>query len=284
MADARKSLPQLRNEWASCVACDLGHRRISMEGHFVFGEGALRSIMLVGEGPAEAEEEVGRPFAGPSGVYLRKVLKILGMTEEVYMTHVVCCRACSPQLDADNNPRFRKDYKKGGPPIMQFRDEVPTPVQWQACLARLHEEIYIVDPIVIVGMGSTACTALLQRHFTISKERGIPGRISIPGAAHVPVFTEKRHEWVRKRAGALEQPTELNQVHYFFIPTLHPGAVLAKIADKHPDSNSQKFLGDMLQAKTIYNKYVSMALGIDLDEQKSISMEALYTQVNEEEP
>jgi uracil-DNA glycosylase len=225
------------------------------------GEGKARGILFVGEGPGRFEEEVGRPFIGPAGMLLRDALKKLGFSE-YYFTNLVACRACEPSLDpATNEPRFRQ--RRGHPPEMLFRDVVPTPTQIEACRPRLMEEIYMIDPVVIVALGGTASEALLNRPVSVTREPLGAHHMVIPGATTRPVLTEKKQVWGRKIGGVHRFPVETNEVRYIVIPTLHPAYVLRKIGDQGPHSAVRKF-GDALRlAVKIYERYLSEVFGID---------------------
>ncbi len=258
--DARKTLTELREEWRSCVACDLGRRRLAVEGAFVFGQGVTNSIMLIGEGPGVEEERSGSPFVGKSGTLLRRILERIGM-DEVYVTNLVSCRSCVPQVDGSGQPVFRKNYKTGQQEPA-YKDEPPTPPQYLACAPRLYEEIYLVDPVVIVGLGGKACEALLGRPITITRDRGETHQISVPGASFVPSLTEKKQEWARKTKQGLVTPTEQNLVRYHFIPTLHPAYVIRKLEDQAPDSPFRQLVADLRKALKTYETYREMVYGI----------------------
>lgn len=260
--DVRKSLPQLQAEWAACTRCDLGVRRLEVGGKFVFGEGTPRGVLFVGEGPGVEEEVNGRPFVGASGKLLRDVLAKIGLQEH-YITNLVACRSCSLALDGNGDPIVRtRGFGKNARREPLYRDEPPTTPQWRACLARLHEEIYLVDPVLIVGLGNTASTALRATHTTITKDRGESFQIPIPGAAYVPALTEKKQEWARRRGGVTELPVRQNEVRYLFLPTFHPAYVLRKIADRGPDSPFRQFVADLRKAATIYERYMEYAFGV----------------------
>lgn len=260
MPDARKTLPVLREEWAHCEKCSLGQRRKSENGAFVFGEGVRRGLLLIGEGPGEQEEVHGRPFVGKSGDLLRRILEALG-ANDYYLTNIVACRSCSPQLDAEGKPIVFQNRR--GPPRIRWKDEPPTPAQYNACRPRLEEEIYLVDPVVIVGLGGTAGKALMHRDITITKERGDAEQISIGGASWVPSLTEKLKRWYRIEQGrVIDAPVEQNQVSYYFVPTLHPAYVLRKIADRGFDSPFRQLVDDLRKAVQVYETYMEMVYGI----------------------
>jgi uracil-DNA glycosylase len=71
-----RQLETAREEAAGCRRCDLWRNATQT----VFGEGTIRArAMLVGEQPGDAEDEQGRPFVGPAGALLRKVMAEIGL-------------------------------------------------------------------------------------------------------------------------------------------------------------------------------------------------------------
>jgi len=262
VVDARKPLPLLHNEWSSCTACELGQRRQAVGGAFVAGHGTPGGIMFIGEGPGRHEEEQGLPFVGPSGQLLRDALRKLAFTH-FYITNIVACRACEPIIDpATNTPRIRKG-KCGRPDEIIYRDCPPKPLEIQACMPRLYEEIYLVDPVLIVTLGGTATEALLRRNVAITNARGRTEAISIPGATARAVHTEKKKVWGRKVHGEMKFPIEQNEVKYLVLPTLHPAYVLRKIGDRGAHSPIRQFGDDLRAAVKIYEWYMINVRGVD---------------------
>ena len=104
----------------------------------VFGEGNLHArLMFIGEGPGKVEDETGRPFVGPAGQLLDKMIAAIGMKrEDVYICNVVKCR----------------------PP----GNAVPLPECAQACLPYLRMQVRCIAPEVIVCLGKTAVTHILH--------------------------------------------------------------------------------------------------------------------------
>lgn len=253
--DARKSLRALNEAWSQCTRCELGERRLASGGSFVAGEGSRRGIMLVGEGPGKEEEISGSPFVGPSGRLLRKVITKLGLTD-YYITNLVACRSCSPVTNPDGTPRFWKS-RRGGPMRPMMKDEPPLPSHIMACSERFYEELYIVDPILVVSLGGKACEMLTKGPATILKQRGQLSTIEIPGASTRAVLTEKKGVWVRKVKGQLAMPVEPNQVEYMLLPTLHPAYVLRKLRDQHADNSPlAQLVADLRLAVKIYERYL----------------------------
>jgi uracil-DNA glycosylase len=235
--------------------------------------------MLIGEGPGVEEEKRGVPFIGKSGDLLRRSMLLVGM-DEFYLTNLVTCRSCSQMVNPDKSPMFRKNYATGQPELA-FKDEPPTPLQYNSCLPRLYEEIYLVDPIVIVGLGGTACEALLGKHLTITRDRGDTAQIEIPGASFTPDMTEKGN-WLRRSKGTFMAPVVQNMVRYHFIPTLHPAYVARKLDDKGHDSPLMQFLMDLNKAVKTYEAYREMVFGI-LPTSPPIDYELIQRQLTEEE-
>ena len=114
----------------------------------VFGDGNINSsIMIVGEGPGQKEDELGKPFVGDAGKLLNKMLKAININREnVYVTNVVNFRP----------PNNRKPHPSEILRYSQF----------------LREHIEIIDPKILILMGSTAMESLFGNNIKITKERG----------------------------------------------------------------------------------------------------------------
>lgn len=210
--------------------------------------------MFIGDGPGKDEEEYGRPFIGAEGTLLRKIFEGLGF-EDHYITNLVACRSCEPRLDENQQPMFQGG-KGGRPKQIWMQDMPPKPLEWATCLARLHEEIYLVDPVVIVSLGGTVAEALMGKPVTITRDHGQPKEIQIPGAGYDAVLTEKKKEWYHKVRGTVVAPVRQATVGYLLVPTLHPSYVLRKIADKGGDSPFRLLVEDVRNAIKIYEEYI----------------------------
>ena len=138
------SLEDLRQRVLSCQRCPLAQSRSQV----VFGEGrAPTELMLIGEAPGEVEDQTGRPFVGPAGQLLTKILESAGIPrEEVYITNVVKCR----------------------PP----GNRVPTKEEMAACWEWLAAQIALVNPKIIITLGNTPTHWLLGRSEGINELRG----------------------------------------------------------------------------------------------------------------
>ena len=114
----------------------------------VFADGDINSsIMIVGEGPGQKEDELGKPFVGDAGTLLNKMLKAININRKnIYITNVVNFRP----------PDNRKPES----------DEITKYSNF------LKNHISIINPKILILMGSTAMESLLGSKIKISKERG----------------------------------------------------------------------------------------------------------------
>jgi DNA polymerase len=147
----RPSLASVRAAAKDCQACDLWARGTQT----VFGEGRRRAeLMFVGEQPGDSEDLEGRPFVGPAGKLLDRVLEEVGIDRDaVYVTNVVKHFKWEPRGK-------RRIHKK------------PNASEIAACRPWLDAEIELVKPRAIVCLGATAAQALLGRQFRLTAHRG----------------------------------------------------------------------------------------------------------------
>jgi uracil-DNA glycosylase len=275
MPDNRYTLQVIKDAWENCTRCNLGVRRKEVKGQFVFGEGSPRGIMFIGEGPGVNEEEEGRPFVGRSGRVLRQVIHKLGLSNCSYITNVVTCRSCSQAYSGEGQPimRWNRALKVHEPLI---RDEPPSPLQIASCLPRLYEEIYLVDPVLIVTLGGEAAKAIIsERSFSIINERGKTREITIPGAWFVPELTDKKKMWLRKTKGEYVMPTTQNEVRYLMMPTLHPAYVLRRQEDRSYKNPLDTFIIDMKEAAKLYDRYLLETFGTEPTE-RDVTIDDVY--------
>ena len=62
-----------------CTKCEYANTRHNT----VFGEGNLHAqLMFIGEGPGQVEDETGRPFVGPAGQLLDKMLAAINLKRD----------------------------------------------------------------------------------------------------------------------------------------------------------------------------------------------------------
>ena len=134
----------LKEKALKCSRCQL------REGanQVVMGEGNINNkIMLIGEGPGADEDRLGSPFVGRAGKLMDKMLAAVDLKrEDLYITNVIKCR----------------------PP----GNRVPHQNEFEACVSILRAEIELVQPKVIVTLGSTATKYLINPEKSITKVRG----------------------------------------------------------------------------------------------------------------
>jgi uracil-DNA glycosylase len=135
----------------ACRKCDIGYQRRNN----VYGEGdPCARLMVIGEGPGETEDELGRPFVGKAGQLLDRMLAAIALPRDaVYICNTVKCR-----------PTLR------GP--TGLRNRAPEPAEMDNCRPFLDEQIDIVRPDVILALGAPAAKSFLGRDFQITKMRG----------------------------------------------------------------------------------------------------------------
>ena len=136
----------------ACRKCGIGATRTNA----VYGEGdPCAQVMVVGEGPGETEDRLGRPFVGRAGELLDKMLGAIALPrEDVFICNTVKCR---PTLDDGN----------------RLRNRAPDPGEMRNCRPYLDEQIEIIRPRIIVALGAPAAKSFLGDKFSITKQRGI---------------------------------------------------------------------------------------------------------------
>ena len=154
-------LENLKNKISLVDNCDLKNNAKKM----VFSDGNIKSqIMIVGEGPGEKEDEIGKPFVGDAGNLLNKMLSAININREsVYITNVVNFRP----------PNNRK----------------PTSAEINRYSIYLREHILIINPKILIVMGSTAMEALVGNNIKISKDRGKWKEIIIKNKTFTSIVT-----------------------------------------------------------------------------------------------
>jgi len=139
------SLEALREELGDCRRCKLAEHRTNI----VFGVGNARSrIVFVGEGPGRDEDLQAEPFVGRAGRLLTEIIT-KGMRlkrEDVYIANVIKCR----------------------PP----ENRNPEPDEVASCEPFLQRQIEIIQPEVLVALGTFAAQALLKTRTPITRLRG----------------------------------------------------------------------------------------------------------------
>lgn len=144
-AAAPDPLTTLRTEVLACTRCKLHVDRTNV----VFGEGNPRArVLFVGEAPGATEDRTGRPFVGPAGQLLDRILNgAMGLQRsDVFIANINKCR----------------------PP----GNRAPEADEVAACLPYLKQQVDLIRPEVIVCLGRTAAQNLLGTTASTTALRG----------------------------------------------------------------------------------------------------------------
>lgn len=138
------TMDELKKYCFKCKKCRLCETRTNV----VFGEGnELAEIMFVGEGPGYNEDIQGRPFVGKAGQLLDKMIEAIHLQrKDVYIANIVKCR----------------------PP----ENRNPLDDESTACIDFLRWQVKIINPKIIVCLGSVSAKSLINHDISISRQRG----------------------------------------------------------------------------------------------------------------
>ena len=140
----KEHLDKLINSINNIKNCSLKKNATNL----VFSDGNPESkIMIIGEGPGANEDKAGLPFVGRAGQLLDKMLLPINLNRKnVYITNVVNYRP----------PENRK----------------PTDEEIARYLPHLTRHIEIINPKILILLGSTALNTIIGNQEVISKARG----------------------------------------------------------------------------------------------------------------
>lgn len=127
-----------------CRRCKLCDSRTTI----VFGSGNPRAdFVVIGEGPGADEDAQGKPFVGRAGQLLTRMLESVQISrDEAYICNAVKCR----------------------PP----GNRTPEAEELAACAPFLAAQLGVLQPKVVLALGSVAAQALLRTKEPIGKLRG----------------------------------------------------------------------------------------------------------------
>ena len=178
VVDKEKELAELKAKINSIEDCSLKNN----SKNIVIGDGDINSpIMLVGEAPGIEEDGIGKTFLGEVGDLLKKMLSAINIKKEnIYSTYAVNFR---PPEDRKPNSAEIKRYS-------QF----------------LQKHISIINPKIIILMGSTAMESLTGLNSKISIERGKWKEVIVKNTSYNVIITfnpsyllrapeNKKHSW-----------------------------------------------------------------------------------------
>ena len=142
--DKAKNLVLLKKSIINQKNCNLQKNAKNI----VFSDGNPKSkIMLIGEAPGANEDQEGLPFVGRAGMLLDKMLAAIKLDRKnVYISNIINYRP----------PDNRR----------------PTEEEIKQYLPFISKHIEIINPKILVLLGSTAMNALIGKDVVISKMRG----------------------------------------------------------------------------------------------------------------
>lgn len=148
---APASLAEVAAGIDSCRRCDLW--RGACRG--LAGEGPPHApVMLVGEQPADADDQAGRPFVGAAGALLDRALGEAGLDRgQVFLSNAI---------------RHFKHERRGTRRLQR----TPTLQEVEACRWWLDAERRLVQPKVVVALGATAAQAVFGKPLPVVSSRG----------------------------------------------------------------------------------------------------------------
>ncbi len=116
--------------------------------NLILGDGNIdSSIMIIGEAPSQEEERLRKTFQGEAGVLLEKMLLAINIKKQnIYSTYAI-------------NFRTPEDRK-------------PTSQEIKRYSIFLKKHVSIIDPKIVVLLGSTAMESVTTSNTRISSERG----------------------------------------------------------------------------------------------------------------
>ncbi len=149
---------ELERSIENCKKCKLYQGRTNI----VFGTGNKNAdLMFIGEGPGADEDIQGEPFVGKAGQLMNKAFDALEIErEKVYIANIVKCRP--PQ---NRNPEKEEAI---------------------ACMDYLRNQVMLVQPKIIVLLGSVALKNILGDEHSITNARG--NWIENKGIWYMPTF------------------------------------------------------------------------------------------------
>ena len=192
--DKAKNLELLKKSIINLKNCNLKKNAKNI----VFCDGNPKSrIMIIGEAPGANEDEEGLPFVGRAGMLLDKMLAAINLDrKKVYVSNIINYRP----------PDNRK----------------PTEEEIKQYLPFISKHIEIINPKILVLLGSTAMNALIGKDVVISKMRG---------------------KWIEKKFGNCKTSV---------IVTFHPAFLMRQPAQKKMAWIDLKMIRDKITKFKIY--------------------------------
>jgi uracil-DNA glycosylase family 4 len=230
------ALQSLYEKYKDCTRCPLGNTRIK----FVFGVGpADAEVVFIGEGPGYEEDRRGEPFVGKAGQLLDKMLEAIQMSRRTnaYIANIVKCHPMA-------NPQT---------PEARGNDRAPYPDEVETCAPILLRQIAVIQPRIIVTLGSPSTKMILRTKDGIT---GLRGKLfPFPADAFYPESAAAALDMFEQNPGAqdadsrppeVDPPTREALRRIQVLPTYHPAALLRNPNLKPESWADLKLLRDTL--------------------------------------
>jgi uracil-DNA glycosylase len=230
------ALKALYEKYKDCTRCPLGHTRIK----FVFGVGpADAEAMFIGEGPGYEEDRRGEPFVGKAGQLLDKMLAAIQMSRQTnaFIANIVKCHPMA-------NPQT---------PEARGNDRAPNPEEVETCSPILLRQIAVLQPRIIVTLGSPSTKMILRTKEGIT---GLRGKFfPFPADAFYPESQPSAMDMFELNPGAgdadslppvVDPATREALRRIQVLPTYHPAALLRNPNLKPESWADLKLLRDAL--------------------------------------
>ncbi len=241
--DKLNHLGELYRAWSNCRGCHLAEGRRNV----VFGYGNPNAqVMIIGEAPGENEDLSGLPFVGKAGMLLDQYLASTTSRQEVLDLHTNLNSIKQQNASAENQRNeLRIQMREALAEEFYFANVVmcrppdnrdPMPEEIAACRPRLLEQIYTIDPLLIITAGAVATSVLVGKKVAITAARGELFDIDLPGRT-MPL-------------------------RYSVMAVLHP-AYLARINDfRQKGGETHKTYKDFLRAMYLIDEFNKRHFGI----------------------
>jgi DNA polymerase len=142
-----KDINNLDNLYHAIKSFDACALKATAQNTVIYEGVSNAKIMLIGEAPGATEDEKGLPFCGESGILLDNMLKTIGLSRKsnIYISNTIFWRP----------PENRK----------------PTDEEIALCKPFVEKHIALIKPQLLIMVGATAATTLIDKNFQISKMR-----------------------------------------------------------------------------------------------------------------
>lgn len=237
--DKKAYLNALQQSWSSCGACSLCQSRQNI----VFGMGNPNAqIMIIGEAPGQREDELAVPFVGAAGNLLDSYLAEVSCREEVIQAGALTKKKDLKEEEKNalfyelRNLLMPEYYYANIVMCRPSENRDPLPKEIAACRPRLLEQIYIVDPVLIIAAGRVAAEAIIGKKISITQQRGELFDIEFQGRG--------------------------TTYRYTVMVVLHPAYLLRKNDFRQVGGDGVKTYNDFLRAVSIIDEYNLRHFGV----------------------